>query len=94
MTKEIDSRRIKALAVSKGLLASLFSLDGTKRIKITGLPPDAKILDATGYFCDPRTGFQVEKDIVLFKVWSSEFPVIGPGDRPDDLELEVSEVNE
>jgi hypothetical protein len=78
------SRRLIILRVSTEALAALFSLDGSRKIRLEGMPADAKIVGVSG-----DAGFY--SDIIAFKVESQEFPEIEPFAAIPYMELKVRE---
>lgn len=84
--KQMPSRRLKILKIPNDLLVGLLSLDGSKRIRIGGLPPDARIVAVSDkvYF---------DQDCMAFKVESDSFPEIESTDTViPPLTLTVTEI--
>lgn len=80
------SRRIKILHVTNDILVAFFQLDGTKRLKVTGMPADARIVgvDQHRYWDEDRTSFTVR---------SAEFPEVPENEAIPDLNVELCEVS-
>ncbi len=73
--------------VSPEVLVALLSLNGTTRVKVTGMPADAEITgisDQVKFDCN----------LISFRVESSEFPEVPVGYAVEELRLEMSEVRD
>ena len=85
----------KILRLNLDILKGLLSLDGSKRIKIEGLPPDAKFTAVTtDLFAVNEVGSHFK---ILFRVESAAFPVRHPCDMVQDgdyLDLTVTELTD
>ncbi len=77
------SRRVKHLTMHNSLLVGLFSLDGTKAIRLDGMPADANIV-----YVSPHWQHANE---TVFVVESSSFPEVPDGDPVPQFSLMCSE---
>ncbi len=77
--------RLKILCVSSDTLASLLSLDGTKRIKIEGLPADAHFVGVTQ---------RVDMDLFAFRVESAAFSEVSDAHPIPELCLTCREIQD
>jgi len=77
-------RRLKILRVSAEALADLLRLDGSKRIRISGLPADARIVRVSDLIF-------FERGFFAFQVESAEFPEVVTGEMLPWLNLNVEE---
>jgi hypothetical protein len=81
------SRRLRILRLSSPLLVALLSLDGSKRIKITGMPADAKIVGMS------QDQFFLTDQYAL-KIESETFEKVPHGVGIPEMVLECSEIRE
>lgn len=83
MHASLTMRRVRLLFIDPTVMVGLLSLDGTKRVRIEGLPVDARIVSV----------FQLPThNQIAFVVESEEFSEV-PGDcMPPALRLNVTEI--
>ncbi len=77
--------RLKIVRLSNDAFTALLRLDGSKRLRIVGLPPDARVVgvsDAESFY----------HDRVCIKVSSGEFEEVPEGTAIPELALECFEV--
>lgn len=80
------SRRLKVLYIADEALVALLSLDGTRRVRVEGMPADAKIVGYSSHLFFHR-------DALALKVQSETFPEVAPYDALPTLELKVTEAD-
>ncbi len=81
---EPTSRRAKVLHLDPGLFADLLRLDGSKRIRLDGLPADARLIAVSD---------KCLANVFSFVIESTEFPEVRQGDVFPELTLTVSEIS-
>lgn len=75
--------RIKTLRVQSELMAAFFKMTGTTAYRVTGMPDDARVVDAA---------FDWRRDHVVLLIESSEFPEVPDGHDAPDLDLKAAQV--
>jgi len=78
--REAPERRVQTIEVTAEALLGMFQLDGTKILRMDGVPKDAK---AHSMWVDES------RQVLQIAVESSEFPVVAEGTLPQSVQVLV-----
>lgn len=78
------NRHFKVLRVNANLLVAWFRLDGSRRMRFTGMPEDARITDSW---------YDEARDEACFLIISQTFPHVEVGQNCQEINLQCEEVS-